>query len=47
MATVCYSRGGISVAERLRYYATQFDTADIDFTFYGIPAVRTAVLWAA
>lgn len=32
-------------AERLQYYASQFPLVEVDSTFYGLPAERTAVLW--
>jgi uncharacterized protein YecE (DUF72 family) len=35
-----------SAADRLRYYATQFDTVEVDSTFYGLPTPDTARLWA-
>jgi len=31
----------------LRYYATQFDTVEVDATYYAIPAARTVDGWAA
>lgn len=33
-------------ANRLRYYATHFDTVEVDSTFYGLPNPYTAHLWA-
>jgi uncharacterized protein YecE (DUF72 family) len=35
-----------TAADRLRYYATQFDTVEVDSTFYGMPTPDTARLWA-
>ena len=35
-----------TAADRLRYYATQFDTVEVDSTFYGLPTSATARLWA-
>jgi uncharacterized protein YecE (DUF72 family) len=35
-----------TAADRLRYYATQFDTVEVDSTFYGLPTPDTARLWA-
>jgi uncharacterized protein YecE (DUF72 family) len=35
-----------SAADRLRYYASQFDTVEVDSTFYGLPTPSTARLWA-
>jgi uncharacterized protein YecE (DUF72 family) len=34
-------------ADFLRYYATQFDTVEVDATYYAIPAPRTVDGWAA
>ena len=36
-----------SAEERLRYYATRFDTVEVDSTYYAIPDQRTAWLWDA
>src|SRR5215469_15612844 len=33
--------------DRLSYYATQFDTVEIDSSFYGTPAASTVQNWAA
>lgn len=33
-------------AARLRFYATCFDTVEVDSTFYAFPAERNAILWA-
>jgi uncharacterized protein YecE (DUF72 family) len=30
----------------LRYYASQFDTVEVDSTFYGLPTSTTSQLWA-
>ena len=35
-----------TAADRLRYYATHFDTVEVDSTFYGLPIPDTARLWA-
>lgn len=35
-----------TAADRLRYYASQFDTVEVDSSFYGMPAATTAQLWA-
>ncbi|MGH7948614.1 MAG: DUF72 domain-containing protein [Candidatus Binataceae bacterium] len=32
--------------ERLRFYAQQFKTVEVDSTYYGLPAERSAKLWA-
>jgi len=42
-----YPKGTTSAEERLRYYASRFDTVEVDSTYYAIPATRTAELWAA
>jgi uncharacterized protein YecE (DUF72 family) len=33
--------------KRLRYYASQFPLVEVDSTYYGLPAERTAAAWAA
>ena len=35
-----------TAADRLRYYATQFDTVEVDSSFYGLPTPETARVWA-
>ena len=35
-----------TAADRLRYYAAQFDTVEVDSSFYGLPTSDTARLWA-
>jgi uncharacterized protein YecE (DUF72 family) len=35
-----------SAEERLRFYAEQFNTVEVDSTFYVVPAERNAKLWA-
>ncbi len=42
-----YPRGVSSAEERLRFYASRFDTVEVDSTYYAIPATRTTELWAA
>lgn len=32
--------------QRLRFYASRFDTVEVDSTYYALPAARTAALWA-
>lgn len=32
--------------KRLRYYASRFPLVEVDSTYYGLPAERTAALWA-
>lgn len=41
-----YPRGVTSADERLRYYATNFDTVEVDSTYYAIPQAHTVELWA-
>ena len=41
-----YPPGVKTAADRLRYYATQFDTVEVDSTFYGLPSPANARLWA-
>lgn len=41
-----YPPGVRTAADRLRYYATQFDTVEVDSTFYGLPSPANARLWA-
>jgi uncharacterized protein YecE (DUF72 family) len=36
---------GTKSADYLKYYATQFQTVEIDSTFYGIPSVETVKCW--
>jgi uncharacterized protein YecE (DUF72 family) len=38
---------GIAAQEQLTYYATQFDTVELDTTFYGTPAISTVKGWYA
>lgn len=38
---------GMKPGDFLRYYATQFDTVEVDATYYAIPAPRTVDGWAA
>src|ERR1700676_1174809 len=35
-----------SAEERRRFYAEQFNTVEVDSTFYALPAERNAKLWA-
>jgi uncharacterized protein YecE (DUF72 family) len=46
MVRAWYPPGVRGAADRLRYYATQFDTVEVDSTFYGLPTAGTARLWA-
>lgn len=41
-----YPKGVSSAEDRLRYYASHFDTVEVDSTYYAIPAIRTTELWA-
>jgi uncharacterized protein YecE (DUF72 family) len=36
-----------SAEERLRYYASHFDTVEVDSTYYAIPHPQNAALWAS
>ena len=45
MVRVWYPPSLRSAAERLRYYASYFDTVEVDSTFYGLPTSSTAELW--
>ena len=39
--------GGIRTAEeRLKYYASHFDTVEVDSTYYAIPDIKNTHLWA-
>jgi uncharacterized protein YecE (DUF72 family) len=38
---------GLQSRDYLSYYATQFDTLEVDSTYYGIPAVKTVQNWYA
>ena len=46
MVRAWYPPGVGSPADRLRYYATHFDTVEVDSSFYGLPNPATAKLWA-
>jgi uncharacterized protein YecE (DUF72 family) len=41
-----YPAGTGSPEGRLRYYASRFSTVEVDSTYYAIPPVRSAELWA-
>jgi uncharacterized protein YecE (DUF72 family) len=43
---VFYPRGVSSAEARLRYYADQFPTVEVDSTYYSLPDRVTATLWA-
>jgi len=40
-----YPPSARSAEERLRFYAEQFNTVEIDSTYYALPAERNAKLW--
>jgi uncharacterized protein YecE (DUF72 family) len=42
-----YPKGISSAEDRLKYYASRFDTVEVDSTYYAIPAARTTEQWAA
>jgi len=41
-----YPAGLRSAEQRLRFYAAQFPTVEVDSTYYALPAERNAQLWA-
>ena len=43
---VFYPRGVSSSEDRLRYYASQFSTVEVDSTYYSLPERAIATLWA-
>jgi uncharacterized protein YecE (DUF72 family) len=43
---VFYPRGVTSSEDRLRYYASQFPTVEVDSTYYSLPERAIATLWA-
>lgn len=45
LATSWYPADADTPQERLEYYASQFPLVEVDSTYYGLPAERTAVLW--
>jgi uncharacterized protein YecE (DUF72 family) len=40
-----YPRNATSAEDRLRYYASHFDTVEVDSVYYAIPDQKTAWLW--
>jgi uncharacterized protein YecE (DUF72 family) len=46
MVDLWYPKGVTSPEQRLRYYASRFDTVEIDSSFYGIPRREYADAWA-
>jgi uncharacterized protein YecE (DUF72 family) len=43
---VFYPRALKTAEDRLRFYAEQFNTVEVDSTYYALPAERNAKLWA-
>jgi uncharacterized protein YecE (DUF72 family) len=41
-----YPKGVSSAEERLKYYASHFDTVEVDSTYYAIPPSHTTEVWA-
>lgn len=46
LASGWYPSEADTAEERLRFYASQFALVEVDSTYYGLPAERTATLWA-
>lgn len=46
MVRAWYPTSVRTAADRLRYYASHFDTVEVDSTYYGMPTTATARLWA-
>lgn len=46
-STDFYPPDAVSAEDRLRFYAAQFNTVEVDSTYYVIPAERNAELWRA
>lgn len=46
MVDLWYPKGVTSPEQRLRYYASRFDTVEVDSSFYGIPRREYAEAWA-
>lgn len=46
MAGLWYPRGVTTPEQRLRYYASRFDTVEVDSSFYAIPPRSHAEAWA-
>jgi uncharacterized protein YecE (DUF72 family) len=46
VSAVFYPPSVRSAEERLRFYAEQFNTVEVDSTYYALPAERNAKLWA-
>jgi uncharacterized protein YecE (DUF72 family) len=41
-----YTQKSASAEERLKYYASFFDTVEVDSTYYALPAASTTKLWS-
>ena len=41
-----YPAGAKTAEARLRYYASHFDTVEVDSTYYAVPDPRTTWLWS-
>src|SRR5512143_2549974 len=41
-----YPRGANTAEARLRHYASQFDTVEVDSAYYAIPSEKNTSLWA-
>jgi len=46
LASSFYPPAARTAEQRLRFYAAQFDTVEVDATYYALPSERNAVLWA-
>jgi uncharacterized protein YecE (DUF72 family) len=46
MVDLWYPRGATSPEQRLRYYASRFDTVEVDSSYYAIPRRESAEAWA-
>jgi uncharacterized protein YecE (DUF72 family) len=45
MVRAWYPKHVRTAADRLRYYASRFDTVEVDSTFYALPSEQNAALW--
>jgi uncharacterized protein YecE (DUF72 family) len=46
MVRAWYPSSVHTAEDRLRYYSSQFDTVEVDSSFYGLPTPATASMWA-
>ncbi len=46
LAAAFYPPSARSAEARLRFYATHFNTVEVDSTYYALPSERNAVLWS-